>query len=1123
MSAPTYFGLPVTDLVGQAYEARIASGADVPYPPLRAMATEPYASSPPVQFTQSSFLGVAPNYVGANVPTLTAPVLGEQATVSNELSLRNLVGRQQRASILDTSQASRVGQANSKEIRNFNIKAHAAKMGLQRHVLCGVTIRNFSPEDMQRLSVVTVSQTSLFGAGSINDQKMGGIGNQICGTCHGIECPGHFGIIPFATRMYNPAGKAAIIRILNSVCRSCGRLRRTEAFLREKGILSLPARDRLAAIEEASKNETRCPHPNKIDGSGNSIACGLSPTFSMNESKEKHAILYNSISKNKKNAGPPEVIPLEEVEKILAVISPETATILGFNPRYGSNIRNLIISSILVIPPSHRPITYAHGEVKQHPLTLLYLSIIKTNNELKVILESRESTMAARNGMIDRLYITVRDLLYQSKDSSRKDNKEPTAIASILGGKKGLVRGTATGKRVDFCGRAVIQGDVKLKFGQIRIPRSFAANLTTVVPIRRFNLKLVEKWAAEGQISFVISSQNPDQRIPYRDGSTKLRLGDKIERRLIDGDRVVFNRQPTLDRHSEQAYRIVVGGPNDEFIICLHDAVLKGHNADKDGDEGNIYVCRTPGPIAEAKYLMNTTRNICSEKGNRSVASLILDSLSGVYLLSDDRYLDDYYIQKAIRELTNPSPVGTLRRRMELFRKNWNSTQTLINMCFPEDFDYKYGSGADRVRICRGVLVRGRLTKTHLGDSSDTIIQLLDYKYGSKVAQHFLTDAIHTFTRWNSERYGMSLGYDDCVGINTEQKEKKVREALRAVSLEASPFLLTDPDPSRARFNSVRLNETLGEFQSNTSRIFKESLTSDNAFSIMVTGSQAKGNLGNIQQISALVGPQYIEGELPKLTLSANTRLFYTSDFNDDELVARGMIENSYLSQLSPNEMIVSLMTGRYGILGTTVKTPQVGAITRRLNNSVSSNCVFVGGGIREGNGAIIQYMYGNDGFDGSKVYIVRDGDSLVRVPIDIGGLVDELNIEAGWIRTEDFPDYPLDSPYAASQVPMPMMAFPNIPPTPTDKVPRENLSRFEFTSIITHLANDIENGIVEVAPKYHNIGSSVKIASQMLRNHEVEGYTILQKFGDNSIEPIDCSALDIPIEFKNYQSSPLY
>ena len=91
-----------------------------------------------------------------------------------------------------------------------------------------------------------------------------------------------------------------------------------------------------------------------------------------------------------------------------------------------------------------------------------------------------------------------------------------------------------------------------------------------------------------------------------------------MERHLIDGDIVLFNRQPSLHKVSIMAHEVhVVQGRTFRFNECC----CTPYNADFDGDEMNLHVPQTEEARAEAKLLMGVIHNICTPKDGSTLIS----------------------------------------------------------------------------------------------------------------------------------------------------------------------------------------------------------------------------------------------------------------------------------------------------------------------------------------------------------------------------------------------------------------------------------------------------------------------------------------------------------------------
>ncbi|XP_013931054.1 PREDICTED: DNA-directed RNA polymerase III subunit RPC1-like, partial [Thamnophis sirtalis] len=85
----------------------------------------------------------------------------------------------------------------------------------------------------------------------------------------------------------------------------------------------------------------------------------------------------------------------------------------------------------------------------------------------------------------------------------------------------------------------------------------------------------------------------------------ELKYGDIVERHLIDGDIVLFNRQPSLHKLSIMAH-IAKVKPHRTFRF--NECVCTPYNADFDGDEMNLHLPQTEEAKAEALVLMGVSK-----------------------------------------------------------------------------------------------------------------------------------------------------------------------------------------------------------------------------------------------------------------------------------------------------------------------------------------------------------------------------------------------------------------------------------------------------------------------------------------------------------------------------------
>ena len=89
---------------------------------------------------------------------------------------------------------------------------------------------------------------------------------------------------------------------------------------------------------------------------------------------------------------------------------------------------------------------------------------------------------------------------------------------------------------------------------------------------------------------------------------------------------------------------------------------------------------------------------------------------------------------------------------------------------------------------------------------------------------------------------------------------------------------------------------------------------------------------------------------------------------NDIGPSAKGFCKNSYIQGLSPSEMFFHAMGGRTGSIDTAIQTAESGYISRKLIKAAEDLMVNYDLSVRNANGNIIQFAYGDDNMDPTKL-----------------------------------------------------------------------------------------------------------------------------------------------------------
>lgn len=133
----------------------------------------------------------------------------------------------------------------------------------------------------------------------------------------------------------------------------------------------------------------------------------------------------------------------------------------------------------------------------------------------------------------------------------------------------------------------------------------------------------------------------------------------------------------------------------------------------------------------------------------------------------------------------------------------------------------------------------------------------------------------------------------------------------------------------------------------------------------MMTVSGAKGSNVNVSQISCCLGQQELEGRRVPIMISGKTLPSFLPF--DTSARAGGFISGRFLTGIKPQEYFFHCMAGREGLIDTAVKTSRSGYLQRCLIKHLEDLCVQYDHTVRNTDGSVIQFHYGEDSLDITK------------------------------------------------------------------------------------------------------------------------------------------------------------
>ena len=674
----------------------------------------------------------------------------------------------------------------------------------------------------------------------------------------------------------------------------------------------------------------------------------------------------------------------EMAYNILRRISDADLYDIGLNLEY-ARPEWMIVTVLPVPPPPVRPSISMDGTGQglrnEDDLTYKLGDIIRANGNVRqAIAEGAPQHIVTDFESLLQYHVATymdNDIVGQPQ-ALQKSGRPVKAIRGRLKGKEGRLRGNLMGKRVDFSARTVITGDANLSLDEVGVPRSIARTLTYPETVTPYNIGKLTQLVQNGPnehpgAKYVIRADGTriDLRHHRRAGQLQLEYGWKVERHLVDGDFIIFNRQPSLHKESMMGHRVRVM-PYSTFRLNL--SVTSPYNADFDGDEMNLHVPQTEESRAEIKELCMVPLNIVSPQRNGPLMGIVQDSLAGVYkICRRDVFLTKEQVMNLmlwVPEWDGIIPVPAILKP----RPRWTGKQ-IISMVIPKIVSLHMGNDArndsplndDGLLIQTGQLMYGLLSKKNVGAAGGGIVHICYNEIGPKGAMEFLNGCQRVVNYWLLHN-GHSIGIGDT--IPDTRTIEKVQEHIVAQKEEVRQLTRMATNNELEALPGMNIRETFENKVSkalNTARD-KAGTTTEKSLkdlnnAVTMARSGSKGSSINISQMTALVGQQIVEGKRIPFGFKYRTLPHFTKDDYSPE--ARGFVENSYLRGLTPSEFFFHAMAGREGLIDTAVKTAETGYIQRRLVKALEDVSAKYDGTVRNSLGDIIQFVYGEDGLDG--------------------------------------------------------------------------------------------------------------------------------------------------------------
>lgn len=582
--------------------------------------------------------------------------------------------------------------------------------------------------------------------------------------------------------------------------------------------------------------------------------------------------------------------------------------LLNMNPDK-SALYGMLNYYIVVTPSELRP--EAMG--KHHKLTSRYVNVINANNEIQIMFQEH-FTPSEMQAKYQSLEMAVRRLQYKCRDiQGRTTEDDDLSMIERIKGKFGQVREYNLGKRQDYSARAVVTVNPYLPLDQINIPETIVPRLYEyhALPYLAKNIRDNNESRKQQGKDHAYSVYDKIDLLHLDNPRARAEIMRIVqEQKLMEKVPIYMGRQPTLHKQSLQGFH---AGMSKSQAIEVSPLVCPAYNMDFDGDQAHLELPLGDKAVKEVNDLIMTTRNIFLAKTGECTIAPRQEMLYGLYIATRD----DYAIGTPVASYQSLAEVRTAVIKHKV--KCWDTVSTPEYPAVLAGDAAVIASFPDNILVPRnanpgiGQMKITQITSKTIGKYMDKLLEtdsdgnmLLPMGTGNATVNTFVGAINHTV------ELGFRLArlYSPSMSLLADAPE--IPEYDNAISklhenMEEIDFLYSIGMETADNYRIVFDNQISQLSKIIDDNIFRK-LGENNGYSLLAQ-SGARGNKSNLGQIFAY------KGRVKK---------------NESESFD-ALIENSYITQLSPFESFIAAYGGRQGQIDKSLNTGNTGYASRLM------------------------------------------------------------------------------------------------------------------------------------------------------------------------------------------------
>ena len=336
----------------------------------------------------------------------------------------------------------------------------------------------------------------------------------------------------------------------------------------------------------------------------------------------------------------------------------------------------------------------------------------------------------------------------------------------------------------------------------------------------------------------------------------------------------------------------------------------------------NTHMSQSIQTMMELKDFASVAFHMLTPKDGKPIITPIQDSLLGTYRMTKDHTrIDDKVF--ANLQMVNGFFQGTLPDPSDTENNKYTGQQAYSQILPPGLFAETKNGQDGKVSIQNSQLT-GTIDKKVYNSHSIGLLHSIYKDYGPTVARRFMDNISRTISRWLLTS-GFSVGISDLV--ITGDIEQKLQESIEDMKKKVFETLQNVRNGkfqnhsiySNAEYFEAEVNKQLNAVIKTAGGLVRENMKDTTNRMINMIKAGSKGNEMNVSQMVICVGQQNVDGKRITYGFTDRTLPHYTKF--DDGPDARGFVENSFLTGLTPQQVFFHAMGGREGLIDTAVKS----------------------------------------------------------------------------------------------------------------------------------------------------------------------------------------------------------